>query len=507
MSPANLPLPQQVKIATAAPPAPVAPPVDAPITLAVDTILQQAHTNRATDIHIEPHETLVQVRFRIDGTLRDSMTIPTNIAPAVMARFKVLAQLKPDECIVPQNGRLKVIIGADTIEARISVLPVVGGEKIVIRILDDATKIRPLGDLGINAPALASLRHQLKRGQGMTVVTGPTGSGKSTTLYSILGEVNTKDANISTIEDPVEYAIPGINQVQVDTRSGMSFANSLRAVLRQDPNIIMVGELRDNETTNLAMQATMSGHPVYVGLYTKNAASALSYLVNMNVEPFVVATSVKTIVAQRLVRSLCPDCRETYTVSTDELARISESFPIHRAIAAFHSLQDGGKFPESLPDFTIDGESKNTKNSNGESRKIIPVPDDLISDRGGILDRIAADPTLIERPNVDDDTEEAKAAKHKHSSSDHNYSPSDLTLYRAKGCAQCSMTGYFGRIGVFEVLDMTPQIIKLVTENASAEDIHKQAANDGMLTMQEDGFIKVLQGLTTAEEIIPLAAA
>ena len=504
MSPANLPLPAQVKIATAAPPVPAETPVDAPITQAVDLILQQAHDTRATDIHIEPHETLVQVRFRIDGTLRDVMTVPHQIAPAVTGRIKLMAQLKADECVVPQNGRLKYTIGSETIEARISVLPVVGGEKVVIRILDDASKIRPLDNLGIATPALHEIEHQLKRGQGMTIVTGPTGSGKSTTLYSMLGAINAKDANISTIEDPVEYAVPGINQVQVDTRSGMSFANSLRAVLRQDPNVIMVGELRDNETANLAMQATMSGHPVFAGLYTKNAASAFPHLINMNVEPFVVATSVKTVVAQRLVRRLCPDCREAYTVSTDELARIGESFPIHRAIEVFHSLEDTGDYPDSLPALSEEN-SRTNKNANGENRKTIPVPDDLVTDRGGILDRIAADPSLIERAGINDDDEASKHAKFK--SSGRNYSPSDLKLYRAKGCTQCSMTGYFGRVGVFEVLDVTPHIIKLVTERATAEDIQKKAANDGMLTLQEDGFIKALQGMTAVEEIIPLAAA
>lgn len=510
MSPANLPLPSSVKVATAPPPntATTSQADDSPISKAVNLILTNARENRATDIHIDPQELLFQVRYRIDGTLRDAMTIPIQIAPAVTSRIKLLAGLKVDESSVPQNGRLKLNQPDKLIEAQVSVLPVVGGEKFVLRLIDDASKIRPLNSLGLFDPARAALERQLKHGQGMTIVTGPTGSGKSTTLYSILGHINTKQANISTIEDPVKYAVPGVNQVQVDSLSGMTFANSLRAVLRQDPNIIMVSELRDNETSNLAMQATMSGRMVLTGLYTKSAGAVLPRLVAMNNEPFVVASSVKCIIAQRLVRCLCTDCRESYTVSTNELARIGQSFPIHRAVAAFHAIQDTGAFPTELPPLNDKVPKKSSHQGKSNGRKVIPVPDDLVGDRHGILDKIAADPSIIERPDTQDSTPETIADDFKPRTSDpsQSYSPSDLTLYRAKGCEKCGMTGYSGRLGVFEVLEMTPEIMRLVNENASAEEIQSQATHDGMLTLQEDGFIKVLQGLTTSDEIIPLSA-
>ena len=491
-----------------------APANDAPIAQAVLNILSQAHQSRATDIHIEPRDTLTQIRFRIDGTLRDSMTLPQQLAPAVMSRLKMMSQLKVDESLVPQNGRLKTTIGNDIFEARVSVLPVVGGEKIVIRILDDATKVLPLDKLGLNAPAYEIVKKRLDERQGLILVTGPSGSGKTTTLYSALTHVNTKDANISTIEDPVEYSLPGINQTQVDVRTGVTFANGLRAVLRQDPNVIMVGELSDNETTSLALQATMSGHAVLAGTYTKDAASALPRLFNMNLEPFLVATTVKAVIAQRLVRRLCPQCKEAYKVTTGELDKINKSFVVRRAIDAFHTLQSTGALPSALAPLTVETDTPD-KATDGErpmseSRKVIPVPAELTTGQSSILSRIAQDPSMIDRPNA---TEEETAALDAFASQPSTIadtaptnlgSPSDLTLYRAKGCQQCGNSGYFGRLGIFEVLNVSPKISQLVTEQATDEAISAQAINEGMMTMQEDGFIKALQGFTTVDEIIHL---
>lgn len=505
------PSPQPAQAPKATPPA---APTDLPIANAVMTILMQAHQNRATDIHIEPRDSLTQVRFRIDGTLRDSMTLPQAISPAVMSRLKVMSQLKVNENLIPQNGRLKVALGSEVIEARVSVLPVVGGEKIVIRILDDATKIRPIENLGLNAPALTVALKRLDERQGMILVSGPSGSGKTTTLYSALTRINSKDANISTIEDPVEYSIPGINQTQVDVRAGVTFANGLRAVLRQDPNVIMVGELSDNETASLALQATMSGHTVLAGIYTKNAASALPRLLNMNIEPFLIATTVKAVIAQRLVRRLCPQCREAYTVTTEELDKINKSFVIRRAIDAFHALQETGALPAALSPLTKESDTppkeKSSTKLDGESRKVIPVPAELTTGQSSILNRIAQDPALIDRPDATDDEKAALDAFASQPTtiaqtvSTNLGSPSDLTLYRAKGCTECSNSGYYGRLGIFEVLDVSPKISQLVTEQASDEAISTQAVNEGMMTMQEDGFIKALQGFTTVDEIIHL---
>lgn len=509
---------------------------DAPIAKTVNIILESALKGRASDIHIEPRENIVQVRYRVDGVLKESMTLPKQLLPAVVSRIKIMANLKIDEHRLPQDGRFKAIIGSKTVAVRVSTLPVMEGEKVVMRLLDETTKAATLEELGFADQALRSLHTAMKESHGMILVTGPTGAGKSTTLYSVLTQLNTPGVNISTIEDPVEYRIAGVNQTQVNVQAGMTFANGLRALLRQDPNIIMVGEIRDSETANLAVQAALTGHVVLSTLHTNNAATTLPRLLDMQIEPFLISTTVNTVVAQRLVRKLCPKCREAYEVTGPLLEELRSSFQIPSGID-FAKLMAQPAMATSPPPQakalnleTSSPNSNETQDDGGhlnraaETRKVIPVPSDLSLSRTSILDKIAADPTLVERPaaspatSFDDPFDEEFApqnplppapiaptapAQTPQPTAQSSISPAQkVMLYRAVGCAQCDMTGYSGRMGIYEVLDITPEIAHLITSKATSADIQAQAVTQGMVTMQEDGFAKALQGLTTIEEIM-----
>jgi type IV pilus assembly protein PilB len=288
---------------------------DAPVTRAVNSILEYAVKARASDIHIEPREKNVMVRYRIDGVLRETMSLPKTIHSALISRVKILSNLKIDEHRVPQDGRFKLMMDGREVDLRVSISPVVFGEKVVLRILDKSEGIITVEQLGLRGYGLDLIRKGLEKPHGMTLVTGPTGSGKSTTLYAILSKLNTPGVNIITLEDPVEYHIDGINQIQVRPQVGLTFASGLRSILRQDPNIIMVGEIRDQETAQLAVQSALTGHVVLSTLHTNSAAGALPRLLDMNVEPFLIASTVSTIVAQRLVRRICPHCIEAYPAS------------------------------------------------------------------------------------------------------------------------------------------------------------------------------------------------
>ena len=414
---------------------------DSPIAQTVNLLLEYAIRSQASDIHIEPREGYVQVRYRIDGVLKEVNQLPKNVLAALVSRIKILSNLKIDERRVPQDGRFKIKIAGKQYALRVSTLPITDGEKIVMRILDESNKTITLKDLGYWGNSLRVINEAITEPNGMVLVTGPTGSGKSTSLFSVLSKLNTPDVNISTIEDPVEYKIPGVNQTQTNAKAGMTFASGLRALLRQDPNIIMVGEIRDGETANLGVQAALTGHLVFSTLHTNNAATTLPRLLDMGIEPFLIASTVKAVVGQRLVRRLCTSCRESYEPNDEEkdefvkLFNLAPNTPFSK-IRELELQAIEQKIGEGVPESTT-----------AESLK---------------------------------------------------------TLWKAHpdGCKECRNTGYAGRIGIYEVLDNTLAIQKLITANATSSDIQKQAIEDGMITMQTDGLIKALRGNTSLEEVM-----
>lgn len=301
-----------------------------PIIRIVDTLIKHAILQRASDIHIEPDEKEVRVRYRIDGILHDAMTLPFQVKDGIIARIKVLSNLKLDEHRVPQDGRFKIEKDGSKISFRVSILPIFDGEKIVMRLLDESSKGLTLEGMGLVGNGLEIIHREIKRPNGMILVTGPTGSGKTTTLYTIMDILNTQEVNISTVEDPVEYRMPRINQTQIHPKVGLTFASGLRSLLRQDPDIIMVGEIRDNETMEMAIHAAMTGHLVLSTLHTNSAAGTLPRLIDMGAEPFLIASTTNVVIAQRLVRKLCPDCRKEYKLSEKELKTFAENYDMEK---------------------------------------------------------------------------------------------------------------------------------------------------------------------------------
>lgn len=397
-----------------------------PIVKVVDTIIKHAALEEASDIHIEPMDNSVLVRYRIDGLLKDATTLPSSSAPAVVARIKILSNLKLDEHRLPQDGRFKIKIGEQTIAIRVSVLPVYNGEKVVMRLLRESTnKSISLEDLGLWGNNLNKVKKNIKRPYGMILVTGPTGSGKTTTLYTILNMLNKPEVNISTIEDPIEYQIPRINQTQIKPEIGLTFANGLRALLRQDPNIIMVGEIRDSETAALAVHAALTGHLVLSTLHTTNAAGTFARLLDMKIEGFLLASTINLIIAQRLVRKLYPETKEKYSLTKEELENLKSQF----------SIED-------------------------------------------ILNSLKREKVI--KPNA---------------------TIENLTFYRPKPSEACP-SGYKGRIGIYEVIEVNDQIRELIIQGADTEKIADVARQNRMLTMLEDGFYKSLQGITSLESIL-----
>ncbi len=401
-----------------------------PVIRVVDTLLKHAILQSASDIHIEPEEKEVHVRYRIDGVLHDAMTLPKDIALGIVARIKVLSNLKLDEHRLPQDGRFKIEKDDYKISFRVSILPVFDGEKIVMRLLDESSKGLTLEKMGLNGQALEAVHREINKPNGMILVTGPTGSGKTTTLYTVMDILNTTEVNISTVEDPVEYRMPRVNQTQISPKIGMTFAAALRALLRQDPDIIMVGEIRDQETLEIAMHAAMTGHLVLSTLHTNSAAATLPRMLDMGAEPFLIASTVNVIIAQRLVRRLCPECRAEYKLEKKEVESLAKSYDIE---SVFEYLK---KAPES--------------------KKFV---------------------------------ENAKTWE-------------DVSFYKAVGCDQCGGEGYRGRNGIYEVLAMDTSIRKLVTQAATTEVIETEARKTGMATMVEDGFSKIVQGVTSLEEVM-----
>lgn len=414
---------------------------DSPIAQTVNLLLEYAIRSHASDIHIEPREEYIQVRYRIDGILKEVNRLPKNVIGALISRIKILGNLKIDERRVPQDGRFKITIGGKRYAMRISSMPVTDGEKIVLRILDESAQAVTLESLGYWGQALRILKQTMVEPNGMILMTGPTGSGKSTSLFSILTSLNTPNVNIATIEDPVEYKIPGVNQTQTNVKAGMTFANGLRALLRQDPNIIMVGEIRDSETANLGIQAALTGHMVFTTLHTNNAATTLPRLLDMGIEPFLIASTVRSVVGQRLVRRLDHDSRKSFVPNEEQ----------KQAITRLFGLQPGQSFKvihELEKQAAAEGIGGDTP---------------LSTDENGIKTLWAAD-TSVKNDEV--------------------------------------QGGYKGRIGIYETLENTPSIQKLIMANATSAQLQQQAVADGMITMRIDGLVKALRGETTIEEVL-----
>jgi type IV pilus assembly protein PilB len=396
---------------------------DLPVVRIVDTLLNHAIIQSASDIHIEPMENQLLVRYRIDGILHDAMVLPRDSAPGITARIKVLSNLKLDEKRLPQDGRFKIQLNNEKVSFRVSTLPTHHGEKTVMRLLRESSGGYTLEALGFHGQALESLHQAMNQHVGMILVTGPTGSGKTTTLYTVLDILNTPDVNISTIEDPVEYQMPRINQTQVKPEIGLTFAMGLRALLRQDPDIIMVGEIRDGETASLGINAALTGHLVLSTLHTNSAAGTLPRFIDMGAEPFLIISTVNVIIAQRLVRKLCAT-KEKYNLTKSEIEALGEKANLDRVLTALKEE--------------------------------------------GIVGKDATWETI--------------------------------PFYKPKSSPECE-EGYKGRIGIHEVLRMSPAIRDLAVANSSAEKIEAQARKEGMLTMLEDGIFQAVQGMTSIEEV------
>lgn len=391
---------------------------EAPIIKIVDVILTNAIEGNASDIHIEPSEKDVRVRYRIDGILHTSLMLPKSIHAAILTRIKILSNLKIDESRLPQDGRFHMDVAKKSVDLRVSILPLIFGEKVVMRILDKSGKVPTLEQLGIRGRGLTWVKENIKKTHGIFLITGPTGSGKSTTLYAILSILNTPTVNIITLEDPVEYFMEGVNQSQINPDIGLTFASGLRSILRQDPNVVMVGEIRDKETAEIAVHAALTGHLLFSTLHTNNSIGAMPRMIDMGIEPFLLVASVNVVMAQRLVRKICPDCRQETELS--------------------HPLEEEIK------------------------KSLVGIPEEYFE-------------------NID-----AKKVK----------------IFKGAGCEKCGHTGYVGRFGIYEVLPVTNEIQDLVLSKSSPRKLYEAAAKFGMITMKQDGVIKVLRGETTMDEII-----
>ena len=379
---------------------------NSPIVQLVKTMIEQAVRQRASDIHIEPMEKQVRVRYRIDGALYEKATYNISLLPALVARVKIIGGMDISEKRKPQDGRITQVVDRREFDIRVSILPTVYGEKIVMRLTSKNALSREKSQLGLKPHDLQRFDHILKNPHGILLVTGPTGSGKSTTLYTALSELNKEDVNIITVEDPVEANIDGINQVQVNNKADLTFASALRSILRQDPDIIMIGEIRDQETASIAVQASITGHLVVSTLHTNSAASTITRLVDMGIEPYLIADSTVGVIAQRLVRRLCPDCKRAKKADAEDLEM------------------------------------------------------------------------LMRKPEE------------------------DLTIYEPCGCAKCDGTGFRGRIGVYEIMEVTPQLKHIISKGGEVEAIKAQALKDGMHTLRMSATELVLDGTTSVQEMM-----
>lgn len=389
---------------------------EAPAAKIVNDILERAVRDKASDIHIEPEEKVVKVRFRIDGLLKPATELPKAIQAAVISRLKIMSSLKIDESRLPQDGRIRMVVDHNPIDFRLSTFPAIHGEKVVMRILDKSGGIQDFSSLGLTGRNLKRISENSHKAHGMLLVTGPTGSGKTTTLYSILNQLMSPEVNIVTLEDPVEYRLTGINQSQVNAGIGYDFAHGLRTIVRQDPDIILIGEIRDSETAMMAIHSALTGHVVLSTLHTNDAAGAIPRLIDMGIEPFLITSSTNAVVAQRLVRQLCKNCKVI-----DPSLKLTELPEIQAEL-------------QKMPKFA------------------------------------------------------AKLGQ-------------DINFYKGQGCAKCSQTGYRGRIGIYEVMEVSEKIKALALKRVSASRLAKQAIKEGMITMKQDGIKKALLGETSIAEV------
>ena len=408
---------------------------DAPITRALNTILEYAINSRASDIHVEPRQKELKIRFRIDGILQEVMTLPKSTEAALISRIKILSSLKIDEHRIPQDGQAVFMIAGREVDLRIAIAPITYGEQVVIRILDKNAQNITLDTLGFRGRSLRLIQEGMHKPHGMILSTGPTGSGKSTTLYAVVQAIKDASINIVTLEDPVEYKMDGINQIQVNTAVGLTFAAGLRSILRQDPNVVLVGEIRDSETADLAVQAALTGHTVLSTLHTNSAAGVLPRMLDMNIEPFLIASTINTVIGQRLVRKVCEKCRQPYPATAAAVDIIN------KVIGSFLPKNEAEQKAKEA-DYGYQG---------------LPL-----------------------------------------------YSQTAYTLYKGGGCENCK-DGYSGRIGIFEVFEMNPKVEKLLLNHATSSEIQAQAVADGMLIMQQDGYLKALTGVTSVEEVARVA--
>ncbi|HSX47432.1 MAG TPA: ATPase, T2SS/T4P/T4SS family [Patescibacteria group bacterium] len=409
---------------------------DSPISKALTAILEFAGRNRASDVHVEPMEKDVKIRCRIDGVLREVMRLPKSTEPALVSRIKILSNLKIDEHRIPQDGSFSIVVDKKAIDLRIAIAPIVWGEQVVIRLLDKSSTSLKLEDMGYTGRSLRIIRKAIKSPNGMILTSGPTGSGKSTSLYALIQEIKNDNINIITLEDPVEYKMEGINQIQVNPDVGLTFATGLRSILRQDPDVVMVGEIRDKETAQLAVQASLTGHLVFSTLHTNSAAGILPRLLDMGVEPFLIASTVHTVIGQRLARRIETTSRELYQSTEAETQSIKESVGI--------------LLPNNKEDIEKIGKDIGYKSLPLNNQNAYTL---------------------------------AKGT-------DSNESPG----------------GYKGRVGLFEVFDVTESIQELIMKRSTSNVIEKQARSEGMITMRQDGYLKALAGATTLSEVNRVAS-
>lgn len=444
---------------------------DAPIVKIVRSMIETAVRQGASDIHIEPLERNLRIRYRVDGVLQDAMDYHTNLLPAMVARVKIMSGLDISEKRKPQDGRLSLYVDNRDYDVRVSVLPTVHGEKTVMRIAAKDGLTRDKKYLGLSASDEERLGVIMRNPHGIILITGPTGSGKSTTVYTLLSELNEIDVNIVTVEDPVEANIDGINQVQVNVKADMTFANALRSILRQDPDIIMIGEIRDNETAEIAVKASITGHLVISTLHTNSTAATITRLLDMDVEPYLIGDSVVGIIAQRLVRKLCPSCKSPREATEDE-KRLLGLYKREEELTESVNAPPDGLVKEAEQDgFVRDGSLNETTIAKADAN--VNTAADLFSEFKTVKKRAVIDEAV--------------------------------TIYEPNGCPNCSGVGFKGRTAIYEIMSITPKLRLLINERANADEMKDQAVSEGMYTLRMAATREVMKGTTAINELIKVA--
>jgi len=437
-----------------------------PVIQTLNSIFLKAIRNNVSDIHFEPFSRNIVVRFRLDGVLHKITEIQKSIYPQIVSRIKIMAKLNVAEKRLPQDGRIRIKLGNRDIDMRVSTLPTAFGERVVIRLLDKTNKILTLDELGFSQEDKEKYERIIRKPYGIVLITGPTGSGKSTTLYASLLKLKSPTKNIITIEDPIEYQIDGISQVQVNPKINLTFASGLRSILRQDPDIIMVGEIRDLETAKISIHASMTGHLVLSTLHTNNAPSSVARLVDMGIEPFLIASSLEGVVAQRLVRKICQNCKEAQKLEDIEVEQILKYYPTYFA----KYILKTGEFDRL--------ENLNSRYNLEEVKNIL----EKIKNRDNVSHEIM-DLYLKDFRNFLE----------------------NIDIYRGKGCDNCLGTGYKGRIAIYEIMEIDEDLRALISKNVETSVLKEKALKNGMKTLVESGIEKVLDGVTTLEEVLQVA--